>query len=223
MVQGGELCIEPVDVELVNVTKRFGGVAAVDGVSFTVRPGEIFALIGPNGAGKTTLFNVISGLYAGKRGRVRIEGEDVTGLAPHRLAARGLSRTFQNLQIFLRMSAAENIMVGRHLHESRNVLAHLFALPAVRRQNRRTRDTAQTLKRVTGLGAVPGTVPRRLGEILREPVLVGAVGGLVLSWLWLRDRVRPAVAGNGMAFHQPLVDQLIGQPGHVAAGHHQPP
>jgi branched-chain amino acid transport system ATP-binding protein len=141
----------------------FGGVAAVDGVSFTVRPGEILALIGPNGAGKTTLFNVISGLYAVRRGRVRIEGEDVTGLSPHRLAARGLSRTFQNLQIFLRMNAAENVMVGRHLHEGRNVLAHLLALPAVRRQNRRTRDTAQTLLRTVGLDAlaerVAGTLP----------------------------------------------------------------
>jgi branched-chain amino acid transport system ATP-binding protein len=141
----------------------FGGVTAVDGVSLSVRPGEIFAVIGPNGAGKTTLFNVISGLYAPRRGRVRIEGEDVTGLGPHRLAARGLSRTFQNLQIFFRMSAVENVMVGRHLHESRNVLAHLLSLPAVRRQDRRTRDAAYALLRTVGLDAIAergaGTLP----------------------------------------------------------------
>jgi branched-chain amino acid transport system ATP-binding protein len=141
----------------------FGGVTALDGVSFTVRPGEIFAVIGPNGAGKTTLFNVVSGLYPPKRGRVRIEDENVTGLPPHRLAARGLSRTFQNLQIFFRMSAAENVMVGRHLHERRNVLAHLFSLPGVRRQNRRTRDTAHALLRTVGLAGVAdrpaGTLP----------------------------------------------------------------
>ncbi len=110
------------------LTITFGGVKAVDDVSFAARPGEIFAIIGPNGAGKTTLFNLLSGIYAPRDGRVLLGGEDVTGEAPHKLARRGLSRTFQNLQIFLRMSAAENVMVGRHLHEKRNVFAHFLAL-----------------------------------------------------------------------------------------------
>ena len=82
----------------------FGGVRAVDDVSLAVAPGLVFSIIGPNGAGKTTLFNVISGLYRPERGRVRLAGEDVTALAPEDLARRGLSRTFQNLQIFFRMS-----------------------------------------------------------------------------------------------------------------------
>jgi branched-chain amino acid transport system ATP-binding protein len=128
---------------------EFGGVKAVDGVSFSVRPAEIFAVIGPNGAGKTTLFNIISGLYAPKRGRVLLAGKDVTGQPAHRLAAHGLSRTFQNTQLFLRMSAVENVMVGRHLHENRNVVAHLFALPTIRQQNRVSRQKAeQALARV---------------------------------------------------------------------------
>ena len=110
----------------------FGGVRAVDGVSFKVEPGQVFSIIGPNGAGKTTLFNIISGVYRSDAGRVAIAGEDVSRLAPERLAAKGLSRTFQNLQIFYRMSAAENVMVGRHLHERRSVLAHLLRLPGTR-------------------------------------------------------------------------------------------
>ena len=113
----------------------FGGLVAVDGVTFAVEQGEIFAVIGPNGAGKTTLFNMVSGLYSPERGRILLAGEDITNLAPHELARRGLSRTFQNLQIFFRMTVIENVMVGRHLHEKRNVLSHLFTLPSVHEQN----------------------------------------------------------------------------------------
>ena len=133
---------------------EFGGVKAIDGVSFSVRPAEIFAIIGPNGAGKTTLFNIISGLYVPKRGRVLLAGDDVTGAPAHRLAARGLSRTFQNIQVFLRMSAIENVMVGRHLHENRNVLAHILSLPGIRRQNRASRGDAEDLLARVGLAAV---------------------------------------------------------------------
>jgi branched-chain amino acid transport system ATP-binding protein len=129
----------------------FGGVKAVDDVSFRAEAGQILAIIGPNGAGKTTLFNMVSGLYLPKSGRVRLAGEDVTGLEPHLLARRGLSRTFQNLQIFFRMTAAENVMVGRHLHEARGLLAHLFAWPSVGRQNRETRAAALALLARVGL------------------------------------------------------------------------
>jgi branched-chain amino acid transport system ATP-binding protein len=120
----------------------FGGLKAIDDVGFTVSPGEIFSIIGPNGAGKTTLFNVISGVYETGLGRVSLDGSDVTGLPPERLAARGMSRTFQNLQIFQRMTAAENVMVGRHLQEKCNLFADLFRLPSVTRQNRATREAA---------------------------------------------------------------------------------
>ncbi len=130
----------------------FGGVRAVDEVSFTANAGEIFAIIGPNGAGKTTLFNLISGLYAPKSGRVLLGGEDVTNLPAHALARRGLSRTFQNLQIFFRMTAAENAMVGCHCHEDRNALKHLFMLPSVVRQNRETYAKARDLLALVGIG-----------------------------------------------------------------------
>ena len=146
-----------------DVAISFGGVAAVAGVSFAVEPREIFAIIGPNGAGKTTLFNIVAGHYRPSRGHVTLHGEDVTGLAPHLLARHGLSRTFQNLQIFFRMTAAENVMVGRHLHERRALLPHLFALPSVLRQNRATRQKAEELLAFVGLSALAdqpaGTMP----------------------------------------------------------------
>ena len=152
----------------------FGGLVAVDAVSFSVERSEIFAVIGPNGAGKTTLFNMVSGLYTPHRGRIMLGGEDVTNLAPHELAQRGLSRTFQNLQIFFRMSTIENVMVGRHLHERRNVLPHLFSLPSTRVQNRATRAKAAELLDRVGLadaadrpaGSLPYGALKRL-EIAR--------------------------------------------------------
>lgn len=114
----------------------FGGIRAVHDVSFKVREGEIVSVIGPNGAGKTTLFNMISGAYQPGTGRVMLDGADVTGMAPHLLARRGLSRTFQNLQIFPSMSVLDNAVTGYHLQERGPVLADLLALPGARRRAR---------------------------------------------------------------------------------------
>jgi branched-chain amino acid transport system ATP-binding protein len=138
-------------LEIDNIGISFGGVQALFGVTLDIRRGEIFAVIGPNGAGKTTLFNIISGLYPPRQGRVSLDGKDITGLPPHALARRGMSRTFQNLQVFFRMSAVENVMVGRHMHEKRNALAHMLALPSIQRQNRQTRIVAEELLALVGL------------------------------------------------------------------------
>ncbi len=134
-----------------DISISFGGIKAIDGVSFQVSPGQILSIIGPNGAGKTTLFNIVSGVYERDQGRIELSGEDVTGLTPDKLAARGLSRTFQNLQIFQRMTAAENVMVGRHLRERCNLFADMFRLPSVTRQNSQTRDAALELLDDVGL------------------------------------------------------------------------
>ena len=132
-----------------NLSISFGGVAAVNDVSFRARKGEILSIIGPNGAGKTTLFNMISGLNKPKSGRVLLGDTDVSGYEPFRLARLGLSRTFQNLQIFFRLSVIENVMIGRSRWERTNLLADLLGLPSVRRQNAETRQIAyQILERM---------------------------------------------------------------------------
>ncbi|HWP25442.1 MAG TPA: ABC transporter ATP-binding protein [Xanthobacteraceae bacterium] len=140
----------------------FGGIRAVDQVNLKVQPGIVFSIIGPNGAGKTTLFNLFSGLYRPQEGRVIFDGEDVTGLPPHQLARRGLSRTFQNLQIFYRMTVIENVMVGCHRHEKTNVIVDLLHLPSVSCQNRDTRLAAQAALTQVGLQA---DMDRLAGEL----------------------------------------------------------
>lgn len=129
----------------------FGGVRAVDGVGFSAKSGEILSVIGPNGAGKTTLFNMISGIYLPARGKVMLDGVNVTGMAPHKLAERGLSRTFQNLQVYMQMTALENVMAGRHLAEKGHILADLLSLPSSHRRTRETARIAEELLARVGL------------------------------------------------------------------------
>ncbi len=140
-------------LEIQRLSIAFGGVRAVDEVSLSIPRRLVFSIIGPNGAGKTTLFNLISGVYAPLDGQVRLAGEEVTGLPPERLARLGLSRTFQNLQIFFRMTAIENVMVGCHRHERTGILADLLHWPAVARQNRATRQRALAALERVGLAA----------------------------------------------------------------------
>src|SRR5688572_2528819 len=99
-------------LEVESVSKRFGGVQAVSGVSFSMKPAQICGLIGPNGAGKTTLFNLVSGVYGPDAGAIRIAGRRTDGLPAHRIARLGIARTFQNLQLFDTLTAGENVMVG---------------------------------------------------------------------------------------------------------------
>ncbi len=107
------------------VTLRFAGVVAVNGVSFTVEPGELLAVIGPNGAGKTSLFNIVSGVYRPQQGSVRFDGQEITGERPHRIAALGVARTFQGIELFTNLSLVDNLMLGRHLHLRYGPLAAL--------------------------------------------------------------------------------------------------
>jgi branched-chain amino acid transport system ATP-binding protein len=99
-----------------NLSISFGGLMAVDNVSFDVSPGSIFSIIGPNGAGKTTIFNCISGLYSPDSGKIIFQGTNIIGLKPHKIAQRGIARTFQNIELFSRMTTMENLMLGRHIH-----------------------------------------------------------------------------------------------------------
>ena len=106
-----------------DVAKHFGGVTAVDGVNFEVRTGEILSIIGPNGAGKTSLLNMVSGFYRPDRGRITFENEDITRLAPSRIAERGIARTFQNIALFKGMTVLDNLMLGRHVRMRAGVFA----------------------------------------------------------------------------------------------------
>ena len=118
-----------------DVHLSFSGVSAISGVSFEVLPGELFAIIGPNGAGKTSLFNVLSGVYRPQRGAVELLGESILGLRPHRIAARGLARTFQNIALFSHLTVLDNLMLGRHQHiHYGSRAAFLWRGPARRRE-----------------------------------------------------------------------------------------
>ena len=120
------------------ISKRFGGVHALSGVTFEIRQGEIYGLIGPNGAGKTTLFNVLTGIYPADGGEFAFEGRSLAAVKPHEVAARGIARTFQNIRLFANLSALENVMIGRH------VRTHATVFGAIMR-NARTREEERAI------------------------------------------------------------------------------
>ncbi len=138
------------------LNKLFGGLHAVQNVSFSVEPGTIHSIIGPNGAGKTTLFNLVTGLYPPTSGRIYFEDQDITGLPLHRRAARGLSRTFQNLEIFFNMTALDIVMVGRHLHCDSRFLPSFLRFRRIVRRDAECREEAAELMRFVGLGEYIG-------------------------------------------------------------------
>jgi len=110
----------------------FGGLRAVDGVSFAIEPGEIFTIIGPNGAGKTTIFNLVSRIYEPSAGRLIFDGEDITRVPPHEVARRGIARTFQNIELFEHATVLQNLLLGRHAHKRSRFVEELLFLPRVR-------------------------------------------------------------------------------------------
>jgi branched-chain amino acid transport system ATP-binding protein len=133
------------------VSKLFGGLLAVDDVSFEVERGRIFALIGPNGAGKTTIFNCITGMFPPTQGRIVFEGRDIAGWRPHEVAKAGIARTFQNIRLFEYMSALDNVRVGQHAHMRAKLWDALFKLPWERREERAVTERAMELLDFVGL------------------------------------------------------------------------
>jgi branched-chain amino acid transport system ATP-binding protein len=111
---------------------NFGGIKAVDGVSFEVEPGQVFTIIGPNGAGKTTIFNLVSRIYDATHGRLIFRDEDITQVEPHEIARRGIARTFQNIELFEHATVLENLLLGRHAHKRSRFVEELLFLPRVR-------------------------------------------------------------------------------------------
>ena len=138
-------------LEVKQLCIQFGGVKAVQNVSFSIEAGIVYAVIGPNGAGKTTLFNLITGVYTPTSGTILLDGEAIQGKAPNELARRGVARTFQNLQICMNMSAIENVMVGAHLRLDRNPLKAALRWPSIVRRDALLRDESAELMRFVGL------------------------------------------------------------------------
>jgi branched-chain amino acid transport system ATP-binding protein len=170
-------------LETKDLRKSFGGLVAVEGVSFQVEAGQIKSLIGPNGAGKTTLFNLVTGLLRPDHGAVRFDGRIVTGWRPHQVARAGLSRTFQNPTVFARMNVLENVMVGRHIRSRGEFWSCALRLPRQRREEHNAREAALKELEFVGLAHLavfPASAltfgQRRMVELARalatEPVLL---------------------------------------------------
>jgi branched-chain amino acid transport system ATP-binding protein len=156
----------PVDrealLEVDDVTLRFGGVVALDGVTFSLRKGEIFGLIGPNGAGKTTCFNAMTGVYRPTSGAIRFKGQSITGRKKHEITRMGIARTFQNIRLFPEMTALENVMVGADAHHKTSVVGALLRLPRHFREERSGRARSMELLNFVGIAARAGDVSRNL-------------------------------------------------------------
>jgi branched-chain amino acid transport system ATP-binding protein len=135
------------------LSKRFGGLQAVKEVSFDVREGAIKALIGPNGAGKTTLFNLVSGFLGADSGTISFRGAEVRGNKPHRVAAWGMSRTFQHIRLFPKMSVLETVMVGRHTHSRAGFIAGMLNLPFTWKEEKKIREESLEIVDFLGIGA----------------------------------------------------------------------
>ncbi len=156
------------------ISVHFGGVKAVQEVSFAVEAGEVFSIVGPNGAGKTTIFNLISRIYDVTHGRVIFDGEDITEVATHKVAELGIARTFQNTELFEQETVLNNLLIGCHVHRKTNLLSEIFFLPQVKRQDldfrRRVEDVIDLLDLQSYREQVIANLPygvRKMVEIAR--------------------------------------------------------
>jgi branched-chain amino acid transport system ATP-binding protein len=141
-------------LEVENVRHCFTGLVALDKVNFRVAEGQVKAVIGPNGAGKTTLFNIVSGIFKPTAGEIRFMGSSIVGLQPYQIADRGVSRTFQNLSLFLRMTVLENVMIGRHIRTHMGFVPSALRLPGQGREEKAMRESAVAQLSELGLAAV---------------------------------------------------------------------
>jgi len=184
----------------------FGGVLAINDLDFAFDEGRVHSIIGPNGAGKTTLFNLVTGIYQPTEGRIWLDESEITGFATHQIAAQGVSRTFQNLQIFYNMTAEENVMVGRHMHADTRFVASLLGLPGIRRSNRECREAAAELLDFVGLSAIGDQPAANLSYgILKRLEIARALA--TEPKLLLLDE--PAAGCNAVETAE--IDQLIGK------------
>jgi len=166
------------------MSRYFGGVQAIHELDLVVQSGVIHSVIGPNGAGKTTLFNVVSGILPPTSGDVLFDGTLISELAPHRIAAKGVTRTFQNLQLFSDMTVLENVMVGMHLNSKGGFFASAFKLPSVWKEEHRIRSVSMDILEFTGLekyaSTVAGSLPFGRQRVLEIARALGAEPRLLM-------------------------------------------
>ncbi len=151
----------------------FGGLRAVDQISFEVEAGEVFTIIGPNGAGKTTTFNLVSRIYDPTDGRITFDGEDITRVPPHRIAGMGIARTFQNIELFDNATVLANLLLGRHAHASTGVVSNMLFLPHVRRAEIAHREKVEEVIDFLDLQAYRETLVSGLPYGVRKVVELG--------------------------------------------------
>jgi branched-chain amino acid transport system ATP-binding protein len=156
-----------------DIAIRFGGIRAVDAVSFEVNEGEVFSIIGPNGAGKTTIFNLISRIYQPSNGRLFFQDQDITEIPPYRIAGLGIARTFQNIELFANATLLQNLLIGRHCHSTVGILAQLAFLPAVRREELKHREKAEEVIAFLGLERYRDALIANLPYGVRKVVELG--------------------------------------------------
>lgn len=144
-------------LEVKDLEKKFGGLKAVSNLSFSVPENIIFSVIGPNGAGKTTLFNLLTNIYVPTAGSILYQGTPITAMPPHQIAAMGITRTFQNLQVFLNMNVLENVMVGCHLHSGSGLISAAIRLPSVLKEERKVKNMAEEALEFCGLQEISET------------------------------------------------------------------
>ena len=156
------------------ISVSFGGVRAVQDVSFTVDPGQVFSIVGPNGAGKTTIFNLISRIHDVDEGSIVFDGQDITGVPAHAIAEAGIARTFQNTELFEQETVLKNLLIGCHIHRRSNLFSELLFLPSVRRQELKLREAVEDVIDLLDLRShrhkVIGELPygvRKMVEIAR--------------------------------------------------------
>ena len=153
-------------LEVSQLHKKFGGLHAVNDVSFGVEEGAIKAVIGPNGAGKTTLFNLITGALAATAGTVQFNGASIQGRKPHQIAACGIARTYQNIKLFHDMTTLENVMVGRHVRSKAGFMAGMFNLPWTWKEEKEIRHKSMELLEFLEIGQFANIAPKRNAPIL---------------------------------------------------------
>jgi branched-chain amino acid transport system ATP-binding protein len=156
-----------------DIAIRFGGIRAVDAVSFDVEPGEVFSIIGPNGAGKTTIFNLISRIYQPTAGKLIFQDQDITEVPAYRIAGLGIARTFQNIELFANATLLQNLLIGRHCHSTVGVLSQIVFTPAVRRAELKHREKAEEVIAFLGLERYRDTLIANLPYGVRKVVELG--------------------------------------------------